>query len=125
MSEIIEGKPQLPPGLCFICEQSNPVRYIDTFRDFEGIVREKLDGRKYVCEECVTEFAKKFGFVTPKEHSAVFGQLKAVQDEFAKLEEAFKQYGDLKAIVESIGGKIIVEVAPKKVAATKAPAKAS
>lgn len=58
MASVFEGKPQLPPGFCFICEQSNDCRYVDTFRDFEGVVREKLDGRKYVCEGCVSTFAR-------------------------------------------------------------------
>lgn len=116
MSEVIEGKPQLPPGMCFICEQSNPVRYIDTFRDFEGIVREKLDGRKYVCEECVTEFAKKLGFVTPDLHSEVHYFALKEQARADELQHELKKFEDLKSVLDSFG----IAKAPKKPAAAKA-----
>lgn len=91
---IIEGKPQLQPGVCFLCELSNPVQYWDTLRDFYGIVRESLDGRKYVCEECIKEGASLLGFVTPEEaevikaaHSGAVAELARLSEENAKLKQ--------------------------------------
>lgn len=97
MTQIIEGKPQLPPGFCFICELSNPVRYWDTLRDFEGIVREKLDGRKYVCEECLAQGATALGFATQKDTEALKAALTAATDRIDELEKENEAFKDLKA----------------------------
>lgn len=120
MSEIIEGKPQIAPGFCFICEQSNDCRYIDTFRDFEGIVREKLDGRKYVCEPCIKEFAEKLGFVTPEVAAPFYTMIDAGNKRIAELEAELKKHEDLKAVLEAFG----IEPKPKPKAAPKKPAAA-
>lgn len=100
VSAVIVGKPQIAPGMCFICELSNPVRYIDTFKDFEGIVREKLDGRKYVCEECVEEFAKAFGFLTPKQGAAYDEDLHAAQAQVRELQAKIENFKDLKKALD-------------------------
>ncbi len=118
MSDIIEGKPQLPPGMCFLCEQSNPCRYIDTFRDFEGVVREKLDGRKYVCEECVEDMAKHLGFVTPKAYTDTSDERKALQDEVNRLKHELE---DFKVVKEALDR---LQPAPKAPARKPAAAKA-
>lgn len=112
MSEVIVGKPFLAPGMCFICEQSDQVRYVDTFRDFEGIVREKLDGRKYVCEQCIKEYAGKLGFPTdPK----VFEDLEFAKNEITKLEARVKELEPYEAAVTAAVAKI-----PAKKTAAKA-----
>lgn len=117
MSELIEGKPFLAPGMCFICELSNPVRYVDTFRDFEGVVRERLDGRKYVCEECVTEFAKHLGFVTPKDRDKFYEQIKHMSAEIAELQKELKAFRELNAALDVLRPK---PSAAKKPAVAKA-----
>ena len=117
MSEIIEGKPQIAPGFCFICEQSNDCRYIDTFRDFEGIVREKLDGRKYVCEPCVEEFAGKFGFITEKNAEILRAKIRQQAAALAQADEDLAAYDDLKAALEHFSKP---KPAAKKPAAAKA-----
>lgn len=103
MSAVIEGKPQLPPGFCFICELSNDVKYVDTFRDFEGNVREKLDGRKYVCEECIAEFAKKLGFATAKEADLLKQNAVDWANKAQALEDELKKYLDLKDVLSRFG----------------------
>ena len=117
MSELIEGKPFLAPGMCFICELSNPVRYVDTFRDFEGVVRERLDGRKYVCEECVTEFAKHLGFVTPKEAKGLVEEIRRLEGNLADATEQIAAFKDLKSALDVLRPK---PSAAKKPAAAKA-----
>lgn len=117
MSEIIEGKPQLPPGVCFICELSNPVRYIDTLRDFEGVVRERLDGRKYLCEECILDGAKKLGFAEPKAHAALKEDLMAAQAKVRELQADLQAYQDLDIVIKHFGGRRQVKVTVEKKAA--------
>lgn len=118
MSEIIAGKPQLAPGVCFICELSNDVRYIDTLRDFYGIVKERIDGRKYLCEECVEDAAKKFGFAVPAEVKRLKITIDELSAKNAKLNEDLAKFQDLKAVIDHFGGtkQATVSVKPRKAA---------
>jgi hypothetical protein len=53
--------PNLAPSVCFICESAPPCRYVDTGRSFERPAVTTLDGRKYLCEECVRDAAHVLG----------------------------------------------------------------
>lgn len=57
-----EERPTLDPGICFICEMAPETRYVDTLFNFEPDVFSALIGRKFVCENCVTEMARLIGF---------------------------------------------------------------
>lgn len=118
MTQIIEGKPQLPPGFCFICELSNPVKYWDTLRDFEGIVREKLDGRKYVCEECIEQGAKALGFVTPKEADKLKADAVSAAKQAKQFQSELEAFKTLKTTLDQL------TLATAKPAPKKATAKA-
>ena len=124
MSEIVEGKPALSPGVCFICELSNDVRYIDTFRDFTGVVRESLDGRKYLCEECVEDAAKQLGFITPKERDEWKDYTVRLEAEVHNLKAELANYKDLKKVVEFFGTENTVVAVKPKAPAKKPAAKA-
>jgi hypothetical protein len=52
----------LPPSICIICEESPSGDLVDTGRVLKTGVASALNGRKYVCERCVGEFAKLFGY---------------------------------------------------------------
>jgi hypothetical protein len=53
----------LPPSICIICEtQPDGDAVVDTLYTMRTGVASVLNGRKYVCERCVGEFAKLFGF---------------------------------------------------------------
>jgi len=110
---IVEGKPFLAPGMCFLCEQSNPVRHVDTFRDFEGVVREKLDGRKYVCEACLAEYGEALGMLDPKKAEKLKEDLKHAKNEITKLTERVAELEPYEAIIKKAA-------APKPKTAAKA-----
>lgn len=118
MSEIIEGKPQINPGFCFICELSNPVRYWDTYYDFEGVVRERLDGRKYVCEECIEHGAKLLGFAPPRKVEALEAEINHLLDERDELQKELKAFSELRKSLS------VLNAAPAKSARKPAAAKA-
>lgn len=59
---VIEGLPTQDPGICFICEQANEGRYVDTLLNYEPAFFTPLIGRKYVCEGCVLEMARLLGW---------------------------------------------------------------
>lgn len=53
----------LPPSICIICEgQPDGEAVVDTLYNFKPGVPSVLNGRKYVCERCVGELAKLFGY---------------------------------------------------------------
>jgi hypothetical protein len=67
----VVDRPIQAPGICFICQHSNDVRYVDTTRNFDPVGPSPVRGRIYVCENCVNDFAKAFGFLSPAEAQSV------------------------------------------------------
>lgn len=102
---VTEGKPFLAPGMCFLCEQSNPVRHVDTFRDFEGIVRERLDGRKYVCEQCLAEYGEAIGMLSEKKADKLREDLLNAKNEVAKLTERVAELEPYEAVIKAATAK--------------------
>lgn len=53
----------LPPSICIICQtQPDGDSVVDTLQDLKTGVATPLNGRKYVCERCVGEFARLLGY---------------------------------------------------------------
>lgn len=75
----IEGtRPLLPPGTCWVCEQSpsqEAERVIDTRRNSRAggsLSHESV--RKYICESCATEMGGAMGMVSADEHAEVVAE---------------------------------------------------
>lgn len=63
-------RPLLPPGLCWICEnspQQEAMKVIDTRRNSRPENRGQSE-RKYVCEPCAKELGQAVGQVSAEEH---------------------------------------------------------
>lgn len=61
--QLVENVGLLAPSICVVCEgQPDGVAVVDTLYNFRPGVPSILNGRKYVCERCVGEFAKLFGY---------------------------------------------------------------
>src|ERR1043165_7680027 len=73
--KILDG-PMLAPNCCIICEQTPDVSYIDTLKEFVSDVYHRMNGRKYVCAECMESLAKVAGY----EHSSKVKQADDVMD---------------------------------------------
>lgn len=66
--QLVQPVDLLPPSICIICEgQPDGEAVVDTFYNFKPGVASVLNGRKYVCERCVGEFAKLFGLERGRE----------------------------------------------------------
>lgn len=91
--------PIMSPGVCFICEMTNPGRYIDTLRSFEPGGVTKLNGRKYVCEHCVAGLADYLGWASPERYWNLEEMLTNLQAELTKTQEELIKY---ERIVETI-----------------------
>lgn len=55
------------PNICIICEERPDrnfgIRVVDTFREFAPPAITNINGRKYVCENCVNELGRILGLV--------------------------------------------------------------
>lgn len=63
--QVVESVNLLPPSICIICESyppNNGETVVDTLLTLRTGVASALNGRKYVCERCVIEFANLYGF---------------------------------------------------------------
>jgi hypothetical protein len=97
--------PNLPPSVCFLCEGAEPegsgVVYVDTFQNFDPGVHTKLNGRKYVCSNCIRDLAGAVGlFDVEKERFAI--QLNALEEEIAQLNTTVESYRNLDAAIKAL-----------------------
>lgn len=114
----------LPPSICIICEEAPQEKVIDTLRVHKTGVASALNGRKYVCERCASEFAKLLGF-EKGEHvkqaaidvefaERTVARIKAVVKEFATfIEKAVDHPGitdEIKPTVKEVYPEIPIQV---------------
>lgn len=87
MAQLIEGQ-LLQPGICVVCEKGSASEkpFVDTLRTFEPGVITKLTGRKYVCQECVGEFANLLGFASPDQAQEMQDAVEAAEAARAEAE---------------------------------------
>lgn len=91
------------PNICFLCETTPQAgtKVIDTERYFDGWPH-NLQGRRYVCERCVTEMFKFFEFASRDEVTqAVAGELEAqaiIRGIKLRLDDL---YNDMKQLTEN------------------------
>src|SRR4051794_2470750 len=60
--QVVDKFNLLPPSICIVCETQPDGQVIDTELSLRTGVASYLNGRKYVCERCVGEFAKLLGY---------------------------------------------------------------
>ena len=83
MSEVVT-KPLNRPNVCFVCEHSNEVKYVDTKRVFSSpFPFPRLDGTKYLCEDCVRDAANVLDFVSPEQAEKLKNRVAEVEAELA------------------------------------------
>lgn len=104
MSDVVDY-PVLAPGVCLVCEGSKHQRHIDTLRNIKGIVH-PLAGRKYVCEDCVREFADKLGYTSPEATDALKHLVLVAQEEAAEAKTLVKAVYELKGPLEVLAAKL-------------------
>lgn len=97
MSEVTDRFNLLPPSICIVCEESPSGDVIDTGRTLKTGVASALNGRKYVCERCVDDFAKLFGY----EKGVAVKQAKIDREfaerQVARIKGVVKEFADLLA----------------------------
>ena|SRR5581483_8665155 len=84
------------PSVCFLCETKpvEGVKAADTGRDFQPVGITPIDGRKYVCEECVNELAKLFGFEKGEAVELAKVELDHARQEISALKDRAKQIAE-------------------------------
>lgn len=117
--------PALPPSQCFICEHrpTEGVKSIDTGRTFDPAGLTSLNGRKYVCENCVAEMAKLFGFERGDQVEKAKVDAEIAREELSRMQDRARQ------VAEQILGDLPIEPKVKerspKAKAAKAKADAA
>lgn len=91
------GKPKIDPGICFICELAPTRGYVDTLKDFDPAFFHFLNGRKFVCRECIDTMAKLLDYAEAAPLKAEISRLQeelekavSIKDHVIKLESALQ-----------------------------------
>lgn len=113
----IVNYPNLSPGVCLICESSKHQRHIDTNRNIRGV--HPLSGRKYICEDCIREFADKLGYTSPELTENYKHLINVAQEEAAEAKLLAKAVEDLKDPLVTLANKLPDKNKPR----AKAPRK--
>ena len=72
----------LTPGVCAICEMANEVEYYDTlFNMHTEPAVTRMEGRKYLCENCFKQAAEFFGYEDTDLMAHYAEQVKKAQEE--------------------------------------------
>lgn len=86
--QLVEPRNLLPPSICIICEtQPDGEAVVDTLYNLKTGVATPLNGRKYVCERCVKEFAKLFGLESGDEVARAKYALEQKEQEVARIRQ--------------------------------------
>lgn len=108
--------PELAPGICFICEQTPQVTYVDTLRDYHDLALvHRLSGRKYICSNCVQELAEVMGYSAAREHSLLKEEFLHLKDDYALLRREYNK------VQEAVSKDFLGMVAKMAKATTKKP----
>ena len=91
------------PNICTICEEK-PLgdTVIDCERYTPNSPRYRLNGRKYVCQNCANEIAKKSGYVSIEEVEKLREDLINTMNYVDSLKEKLTQYEDLRTLITSV-----------------------
>lgn len=127
--------PALAPSVCFLCEGVPPeTPFVDTLRNFNPPSLTNLNGRKYVCETCISEAATAIGLFDERV-APVQAQVDELSDQVVQLQADIENYATVKAAIEQLSARPVVqtedvvtaavETAKSKRAARAAAAKAA
>lgn len=98
--QLVQPVDLLPPSICIICEtQPDGEAVVDTLSNLKTGVPSVYNGRKYVCERCVGEFAKLFGLESGNQVAAAKWELEVSKREVStirqRVDEFAKALGDV------------------------------
>lgn len=95
----------LPPSICIVCEQQ-PVGdfVVDTLYNLRTGVATPLNGRKYVCEQCVLQFGELYGLVTREKEQRAQLEAEVARNELSNVKARVVELSDhIRAFIESPG----------------------
>lgn len=110
----IIDRPLLAPAVCFICEASPDGKWVDCVRDWEPNGFTHLNGRKYLCEGCITQAGKAIGLVEPEVYEAACENKDAALNRADDLAIRLASFEDFAKAVE-----IVKELFPNYVGSLK------
>lgn len=112
--------PNLAPSVCFVCEGAEPgAVFVDTFRKFDPGFNTYLNGRKYVCSNCIRDLAHHVG-IFDEERERFQIQANEASEQIVELTKTVSDYQRLDAAIKAVGEQYRVptpaapKAAPKK-----------
>lgn len=112
--------PHAAPSVCFICESAHAgVPCVDTGRFFDPPGVTHLDGRKYICRDCVAEAAHDLGVFDEKK--AELEKKIALQTAYVWELEAREALMDQVRDLAVLLAPLVVEAKPKPAPAKRPP----
>jgi len=102
--------PNLAPSVCVVCESVPPeTPFVDTLNNFNPAGFTHLNGRKYLCENCVRDAANALELFD--EATAPFrAQVSELSDALAQLQADADSYEAIKAAVDQLTARPVVQV---------------
>jgi hypothetical protein len=105
--------PVLAPSVCVVCEGVPPATaFVDTLRTFDPGGYTHLNGRKYLCESCVTEAANALG-LSDEAVAPVQAQVDELTAKVVQLEGDIENYQTVQAAIESLTARPVVQIEDK------------
>lgn len=102
--------PVLSPGVCIVCEGVPPATaFVDTLRTFDPNGYTHLNGRKYLCESCVTDAANALG-LSDEAVAVVAAERDELADKVAELEADLDAFTAIKNHIESFAARPSIQV---------------
>lgn len=102
--------PVLAPGVCVVCEGVPPATaFVDTLRTFDPNGYTHLNGRKYLCESCVTDAANALG-ISDAAVAVVQAQADVLAAKVAEQEADLEAFAAIKDHIESFASRPSIQV---------------
>lgn len=97
--QLILTNDMLAPSVCVVCEQTPQTdQVVDTLTRIEGF--SKLSGRKYVCDQCVKQFAQLLGYEQGVEVQKAQWERDVARKEVANIRKQLDEFA--KSLVEVV-----------------------
>ncbi|SRR6266705_1630443 len=88
---VIPREEMLAPNLCVVCESTPSAGVVvDTLKRIEGF--SKLAGRKYVCEQCVKQFAGLLGYESGTQVQKASWERDLARNEVAQIRKRIDEF---------------------------------
>jgi Mg-chelatase subunit ChlI len=115
--------PNLAPSVCVVCESVPPgASFVDTGRTFDPSAFTHLNGRKYLCESCVTDAANALDLFEEVK-APLEATVENLNAHVAQLQSDVENYSAIQNALEALNSRPVVQTVDVEQVAEQAKAK--